>query len=119
MKDNGVLTNEADSVKIVQTTQNLTAGALNYTTAFADSVRILEIEIHFEAAVTETVNITKVFATTTYNTLRKTQALTTATDFVYTDVIYLDKNSKLNIACTNGTATTNARVTITYSTLAR
>lgn len=119
MKNNGTLVNEADSIYVIQNTYSLTSAAINYTTAFTDSAKILEVEIHFDAPVTETVTITKVFSNTAYNTVRSTTSLTGSSNYVFNDAVFLASGQQLKIQCTNATALTDARVTITYTKLVR
>lgn len=119
IKEDNNIVNEADSVEIIQITQDLSLGPLNYTTTFSESVRIVEVEIHFDVMVSETILITKVFSDPNYNALRKSQNLVGNKDFVFNDQIFLDTGSQLKVICTNNTATTNARVTISYSKVVR
>lgn len=119
IKNDGTLVNESDSIYTTTTTQALTAGALSFTTAFTGSAKVVEIEIVFSSAVTETVTITKIFADTNYNTVRKVESLVANTSFVFNDPIYLNSGQQIKIQCTNATATATARVTVTYSKLVR
>jgi hypothetical protein len=119
-KNDGSVVNEVDNVKTLQFQHNFTTeGALDFTTTFDNSVRVLEVEINFDDTVTETLKITKIFENTDYNTLRKSVSLLSNASFVFNDVIYLNEGQQINITCTADTATTIANITITYSNLVR
>lgn len=116
MVDNdGKIVNEVNGLSKIQF--NSTASTLNYLSTFDSQIKIIEIELHYTAAVTGTVTVTKKFATANYNTVRKTATLTSNTDIAITDVIYLDKGDQINIVGTGGT--TPVYVTITYSKVVR
>ena len=119
MKNDGTVVNEVDSTTTVQLTQDLSAAALNYTSTFDKSLKIIGIYIHTDVAVTETVTISKVFTTATYTTLIRTVSLSGNQDIFYNNPVYLDSDSEINITCTNATATTNIRVTLIYSEVVR
>lgn len=97
------------------TSQNLTLAALSYTTAFGQNHQLFEINIHFGAAVTETVTIT--FSSrdgSNYNTVLQSTSLTSATDFVFrpSGHLILMDGDEVIVACTHATATATAYVTI-------
>jgi hypothetical protein len=71
-KNDGSVVNEVDNVKTLQFQHNFTTeGALDFTTTFDNSVRVLEVEINFDDTVTETLKITKIFENTDYKHVKK------------------------------------------------
>lgn len=104
-------------VHIVKKTgsQDLSAAVLALTTSFARPWRLKEVNIHFSAAVTETVTVTRdEFTGANYDTVLKTEALTSATDFTWRPEggVLLKRGDEIKVGCTNATATQTAYVTI-------
>jgi len=94
-------------------TQILSTAALNAVTAFGKKWKCLEINIHFGAAVTETVTITRDSKNgSNYDTVIKTESLTTATDFSWDCEKYCAAGDEIRVQCTAATATTTAYLTI-------
>lgn len=116
MYDNdGKIVNEVSSLTKIQFSD--TASTLNYLSTFDSQIKIVEIELHYTSAITGTVTVTKFFSTTNYNTLRKSVTLTSTSDLVITDQIYLDKGDQITIVGSGDT--TPVYVTITYSKVVR
>lgn len=86
------------------TSQDLSAGALSYTTTFARKFKLEQINFHFSQAVTETITITLISALgTNYNTILQSVALVAETDFVYRPQgeANFQANDEIKIQCTN------------------
>lgn len=65
-------------------TQDLSAGALSYTTTFARKFKLEQIAIHFSQSVSEAVTITLISAIgANYNTVLQSVTLVSEADFVY------------------------------------
>lgn len=86
------------------TTQDLSAGALSYTTTFSRKFKLEQIIFHFSQAVTETVTITLVSALgSNYNTVLQSVALVAETDFVYRPQgeANFQAGDEIKLQCTN------------------
>lgn len=111
-----------DSTLVTKTgTQDLSAGALAYTTNFAADTRIKQVMIHADAAMTQTITVTFDSATgATYDTVLDKTSVTTATDYLWIpdhDFVIASGDEFL-IACTNsGTPAVNVYVSVLGETI--
>jgi hypothetical protein len=90
------------------TSQDLSLGALTYTTTYGRKFKLEQINVHFSQAVTETFTITLVSALgTNYNTILQSVALIAETDFVYRPQgeANFQAGDEIKIECTNANLT--------------
>lgn len=98
-----------------KTSQDLSLGALSYTTAFARRFKLEQITVHFSQAVSETITITHISANgTNYNTVLQSVVLIAETDYVYRpqgEANY-QTNDEIKVQCTaaNGVGTCYAQI---------
>lgn len=91
-------------------TQNLASAALSTSFTIPKGVKmfkLLEVQVKFSAATTETVTITEdSYLGTTYDTVLETESLVAATSYVFKPdwVIALRYGDALAIACTKNNA---------------
>lgn len=105
----------ASNIFRTETTQNLTSAPLNSTVTYSSKARVLDVFVHADAGITETVTLTFVSKTnSTYSTVLDSQALSNNTNYFYQpdgDLV-LEAGDGLQIQCTNATATANIYVTV-------
>ncbi len=97
--------------------QNLGNAVLALTTSFNRPWQLDEVMIHFDGAVSETVTVTRdSIDDAAYDTLLKTEALSSGTDFSWRPPsggkVLLKKGDEILVGCTKATATEIAYVTI-------
>lgn len=100
------------------TSQDLSAGALSYTTTIARKFKLEQIMVHFSQAVTETVTITLISALgANYNSVLQSVALVAETDFVYRPQgeANFQAGDELKIQCTNSNLVGTCYATIKTS----
>jgi len=117
-----LLTNSASALTLVrkESSQDLSAGALSYTTNFSAKTRIKQIFLHASVAISETVKVTFDSKTSAnYDTVIASRDLTSAQDYVYIpdgDLV-LENGDELVISCTNANTTGTVYVTVIGETL--
>ena len=102
----------------ITTSQDLSAATLNYTTTLTRQFRLDEILIHFNAATTETITITKDSAKgANYDTVLRKRAIAAETDFVFRPEQPIDfqAGDNVKVQCTNANGVNVAYVTIKTS----
>lgn len=100
------------------TSQDLSAAALSYTTAFARAFKLEQIAFHFSVAVTETITITLMSNNgTNYNTVLNSTALISETDFVWRPQgeANFQKGDEIKVQCTAASLTGIVYVSIKSS----
>ena len=102
-----------------ESSQDLSAGALNYTTDFAAKTKVLQVLLHASTTISETVNIS--FNSTTganYDTVIKSETLSSAANIAWIpDNFVLLSGDEVTVTCTNGGGTGTVYVTIVGETL--
>lgn len=110
------------TIKEIQLTHDLTSGAFTYTsTGFEglDNYTLKMIKIKSTNPLLETLTITSVEKTTTFNTILYTKTYTSGTSIVVTsDVDFIFKEgSKCKIDITNGSTVGNIYVTLYFDSI--
>lgn len=106
--------------KDITTSQDLSAGALSYTTVTSRNFKLEEITLKASVGITETVTVTRVSKQgSNYNTVMVSQTLTNDTSFVYrpTGECNFIASDEVKIQCTNANGTGIVYVTIKRSEL--
>ena len=102
-----------------ESSQDLSAGALNYTTNFAAKTKVLQVFLHASTNISETVTIS--FNSTTganYDTVIKSETLSSAANIAWIpDNFVLLSGDEVTVTCTNGGGTGTVYVTIVGETL--
>ena len=102
-----------------ESSQDLSAGALNYTTNFAAKTKVLQVFLHASTNISETVTIS--FNSTTganYDTVIKSETLSSAANVAWIpDNFVLLSGDEVTVTCTNGGGTGTVYVTIVGETL--
>ena len=104
--------------KDLTTSQNLTLGALAYTTAIGRRFKLESVSIHFSVAVSESITITRDSLNgSTYDTVLSTKTLVAQQDFVYrpSGEENFQAGDEVKIDITNANTTGIAYVTIKMS----
>lgn len=95
------------------TSQDLSSGALSYTTPYSKGFTDLEVLIKFSGAVTETITITLDSKTgANYDTVLRKKSLSSESSFVYKNSMHFFAGDNIKIQCTNANLTGTAFVTI-------
>ena len=100
------------------TSQDLSLGALSYTTVFTRKRKLEQIILHASQAITETVTITLDSVNgSDYDTVLQSVALVAETDFVYRPQgeLNLIDGDKIKVQCTNANLVGTIRVIIKTS----
>lgn len=98
--------------------QDLSLGALSYTTSFNRKFKLEQIMFHFSQAVTETITITVDSALgSAYDTVLQSVSLIAETDFVYRPQgeANFQAGDEIKIQCTNANTTGTASAQIKTS----
>ena len=108
------------NVATVRTSQDLSAGALDFTTSIATNFKIEQIEINFSVTVTEKIIIIQIDDDTNYSTDAWRDATATARDdFRFTPSLDGDikcyDSEQVNVQCTDTGGAGTAYVKISYS----
>ena len=102
----------------ITTSQDLSAGALNYTTTIARNFKLEEVTIHFSQAVSETITITRDSKSgANYDTVLVKRTMLAETDFVWRpqgEQNYL-AGDEVKIQCTNSNGVGTAYVEVLTS----
>lgn len=102
-----------------ESSQDLSAGALNYTTNFAAKTKVLQVLFHASTTISETVNIS--FNSTTsanYDTVVKSVTLSSESNVAWLpDNFVLLSGDEVTITCTNGGGSGTVYVTVVGETL--
>ena len=102
------------------TSQDLSAAALDYTTNFAAKTKIIAVMLHADGAISETVTI-KLNASggANYDTTLVTEALVSETDFVWIPDgdLNLTASDELDVDCTQAGGAQTVYVTVIGETL--
>jgi len=102
----------------ITTSQDLSAGALSYTTSIPTGFQLEEIHFHFDTDVTETITITLDSGNgANYDTVLRTINVYAENDAVYNPVkkVNYAAGDQIKVACTNANLTGNVYVTIKVS----
>ena len=94
--------------KDLSTSQNLTLGALSYTSAIARRFKLENVSIHASTTISETITITRVSAIgANYNVVLATKTLIAQQDFVYrpSGEENFQVNDEVKVECTNANTT--------------
>jgi len=92
----------------ITTSQDLSSGALSYTTSIARQFKLERIYFHFSAAVTETITITLDSAKgANYDTVLRKVNLSSSADFVYVPEgqANFKNGDEIKVQCTNANLT--------------
>lgn len=106
-------------IREVTTSQDLSVGALSYTTSIARDFRLISVFFHFSGNVTQTVSVTlDASAGANYDTKMRSLSLTNNSDVQFVPEIstqdFKDGN-EIKIECTNtGTPAVTVYATIVY-----
>lgn len=107
------------TVGTVQFSQDLSVGALAFTTELDKNFILEEVELKFSEEVTEKITVTKIHENNNYSTIRyNDDTAQTYTNFVYDEVdgkIKCYGSENIKIECTNTGTTGIVYGTITYS----
>lgn len=99
----------------ITTSQDLSAGALSYTTSIGRRFKLERIIIHASVAITETITITLDSGKgTTYDAVLRRKSLSSEQDYVYIpdgESLYYD-GDEIKIQCTNANLTGTVYVVI-------
>lgn len=88
--------------------QDLSSAVLSKTTTISKDAKLLGVYLHFGATVSETVEVTKdMNAGANYDTVLKSEDLSTAADFVFrpTGEEILKEGDNIKVTCTKAAAT--------------
>lgn len=110
------------TIKEIQLTHDLTSGAFSYTSTGLeglDNYTLKMIKIKSTNPLLETLTITSIEKTTTFNTVLYTKTYTSGTNIVITsDVDFIFKEgSKCKIDITNGSTVGNIYVTLYFDSI--
>ncbi len=98
------------------TSQDLSAGALSYTTTFTSAFELEEILFHFDTAVTEIITITLDSKNgAAYDTVLRTINVNNMPDAKFPSGEKFSVGDQIKVACTNANATGTCYVTFKAS----
>jgi len=101
--------------KDITTSQDLSLGALSYTTSTGRKFKLEEVTLHFSVAITETVTITRDKAVgANYDDVLAKRSMVAEQDFVFRPQgeCNFQINDEVKVACTNANLTGTCYATI-------
>ena len=104
--------------KDLTTSQDLSAGALSYTSSTGRKFKLEEVLIHFSVAVTETITVTLDSANgTNYDTVKDKRSITGGQDYIFRPQgeCNFQDGDEIKVQCTNANLTGIAYLTIKRS----
>lgn len=105
--------------KPITTSQDLTSGALSYTTSIGRNFKIESISFHASVAITETITITKDSKSgSNYDVVLRKKSLSSEQDFIYVPdegVNNFLAGDEIKVQCTNANTTGTIYVEIRLS----